>query len=797
MAQIDQVGNIDTGIFINPNTFTRQLSRSYEIMGSRINLLSDIFTTGQRAPVKEQDSRWSWQIGSGFPVNGPINDSANGLDGTTIYAYAGADYLLKSHVNGIFLRANPNNPTQYRPSTIYEALLGVIEYVNAQIANRYIAIVSSTATESVGTGDITFNNIQIIGAGVASGDEEGRGTIELVPDASLYTNDQYLIIDPTVPDHIHIRAGGTQDDSNGVLILGGETSNVTIADKYSNHVTIKSANVALDNYYDWQFNNNGSTGFPVIPVDLLTGGPTAVEALKFSNNSLYSVITGPTPATEDDVKPLIIQGQSQVGAVGGDVCLWAGDSNNDAGNINIKAGNTSGSSGLYGGYIVLQAGSNANSIGSDITFYAGAGANAAQAGKLLFNSGNYNWRFKPDGSTTLPVQSVSLHTGGVTPVEALKFGDNTKSSVITGATPEASTAAKALILQGHNQTGAAGGDVYLWGGDSTTAGGNIEILAGDNDASTGSAGLVTIKGGAFSSGTGGNVAITGGTGTTHGEVTIASNSFNWTFSNAGTTTFPRITTNLLGVSTSVEGLRFGDNTKSSVITGPTPAASQPVKEIIVQGQDQTGAAGGDVCLYGGKSNRNAGDINITAGTSTGGAPYSAGAVTLQAGSNTTGTGGNVSILGGTGSTHGEVTITSNSNTWTFNNDGNMTIPVNKDILDSAGNSATDGGNRRLSYNSADGVNVPVGNYNIFLITTTGVGASVTTVELPDSKEVPIGYTFTVMDYTGGASIRKITILPQSDDNIISITSGGIIIDTNYGLVTLKNVGAGWAILYGR
>jgi len=46
------------------------------------------------------------------------------------------------------------------------------------------------------TGDITFDGIQIIGAGTASGDGYGLGTIELVPDGDI-TSDQYLIIDPT------------------------------------------------------------------------------------------------------------------------------------------------------------------------------------------------------------------------------------------------------------------------------------------------------------------------------------------------------------------------------------------------------------------------------------------------------------------------------------------------------------------------------------------------------------------------------------------------------------------------
>jgi len=80
------------------------------------------------------------------------------------------------------------------------------------------------------TGDITFDGVKIIGAGEASGDGNGFGTMELVPDNNLYENDQYLIIDPTAPNHIHIRAGGEQDDSQAELILGGERTNVRVND---------------------------------------------------------------------------------------------------------------------------------------------------------------------------------------------------------------------------------------------------------------------------------------------------------------------------------------------------------------------------------------------------------------------------------------------------------------------------------------------------------------------------------------------------------------------------------------
>jgi len=80
------------------------------------------------------------------------------------------------------------------------------------------------------SGSITFDGVQIIGAGTASGDGLSNSTMELVPDEDLYVNDQYLIIDPTDPNHIHIRGGGTIDESESKLILGGEKNNVYISD---------------------------------------------------------------------------------------------------------------------------------------------------------------------------------------------------------------------------------------------------------------------------------------------------------------------------------------------------------------------------------------------------------------------------------------------------------------------------------------------------------------------------------------------------------------------------------------
>ena len=94
-----------------------------------------------------------------------------------------------------------------------------------------------------GTNSLTFNSlgeitVSTVGAndglvkwvGNSSGDGNGYTTMVLVPDTTVEGNDQYLIIDPTAPSHIHIRAGGTQDASNAELYLGGEKNNVRIND---------------------------------------------------------------------------------------------------------------------------------------------------------------------------------------------------------------------------------------------------------------------------------------------------------------------------------------------------------------------------------------------------------------------------------------------------------------------------------------------------------------------------------------------------------------------------------------
>jgi hypothetical protein len=69
----------------------------------------------------------------------------------------------------------------------------------------------------------------LYGANKDSADQSGLNTIKLIPNEDINT-DQYIIIEPTAPNHIHIRAGGTQDASSADLFLGGETTNIVISD---------------------------------------------------------------------------------------------------------------------------------------------------------------------------------------------------------------------------------------------------------------------------------------------------------------------------------------------------------------------------------------------------------------------------------------------------------------------------------------------------------------------------------------------------------------------------------------
>lgn len=76
-------------------------------------------------------------------------------------------------------------------------------------------------------------------------------------------NDQYIVLDPTAPNHIHLRAGGNIDASTAELYLGGEQTNVNVSD------TTKEVYIRANNTYVATFANNGTLS---VSSDIISGG---------------------------------------------------------------------------------------------------------------------------------------------------------------------------------------------------------------------------------------------------------------------------------------------------------------------------------------------------------------------------------------------------------------------------------------------------------------------------------------------------------------------------------------------
>ena len=169
-------------------------------------------------------------IGATGPVGATGPAGAAGADGLPGPAGAtGADGATGA--TGPQGATGPAGTNDYTPTTPSDwtgsPTVGTVTAGLDELAGR-ITLVENTP--AVNTGDITFSGVKIIGAGTASGDGNGYSTLELVPDANLTGTNQYLIIDPTQPSHIHIRPGGPQDGSTAELYLGGERNYVRVRD---------------------------------------------------------------------------------------------------------------------------------------------------------------------------------------------------------------------------------------------------------------------------------------------------------------------------------------------------------------------------------------------------------------------------------------------------------------------------------------------------------------------------------------------------------------------------------------
>lgn len=120
-----------------------------------------------------------------------------------------------------------------------------------------------------------------------SGDGFGLSTISITPDVNT-NDDRYIIIDPTTPNHIHIRAGGNIDESNAELIFGGEKANIKAVDN-SHEVLVNTYNSETDYYYGWNFTNQGIFSGPaggLVTVYGLSGVTDSELSISSSDNAI-------------------------------------------------------------------------------------------------------------------------------------------------------------------------------------------------------------------------------------------------------------------------------------------------------------------------------------------------------------------------------------------------------------------------------------------------------------------------------------------------------------------------------
>jgi hypothetical protein len=144
-----------------------------------------------------------------------------------------------------------------------------------------------------GVNNINLNKVfgkgKFYGHNADSGDGNGYDTIKLIPDIPSYNNGshQYLIVDPTGPNHIHLRAGGTQDNSNSQLILGGENSYVSVGAGPNPAVYIQS------NSSGWIFDVDGGLEFPdgSKQITAYTGGASGTGDITFNGSTISTLNT--------------------------------------------------------------------------------------------------------------------------------------------------------------------------------------------------------------------------------------------------------------------------------------------------------------------------------------------------------------------------------------------------------------------------------------------------------------------------------------------------------------------------
>lgn len=132
--------------------------------------------------------------------------------------------------------------------------------------------------------------------------------INLVPGMQYAYTDQYVVVDPTAPNHIHLRGGGAIDNSSAELYLGGEDNHFMVYDPAG------SVTISAQNYVNFKgaqpIWHGSSTLHPIVHFNFAADGiaSAGTASISVANQTFfgtlkciihgYDTVTGDTAAFE-------------------------------------------------------------------------------------------------------------------------------------------------------------------------------------------------------------------------------------------------------------------------------------------------------------------------------------------------------------------------------------------------------------------------------------------------------------------------------------------------------------------
>ena len=490
-------------------------------------------------------------------------------------------------------------------------------------------------------------------------------TMVLTPDANY--NSQVLVLDPTAPGHIHLRAYAFSniDEPAANIFLGGEDTAFEITSGANNQAVIHSNGKA------WTFGDDGN-----ISSDTLTFTTTFanVKTVEYQTAGVWDLyvedsITGSNTASsrlnvsfKDNLidKPQVyIENTKESDGI---ALRWTFDEN---GNLNFPrdvAGNSDPYLNIFGGSTptiqstdVSLAGPANLAIQSDylnlsgftgnrIILQADAGAIATDANIVLSTNladlGNvYSWTLDTTGNLTLPGNTFAINYANGAQV-SLGGGANTGNIIFDQSTIE-SNQSNAYI----NLNASGSGTLSLGTNDQS----NVRIVTDEGNVNNqwtfGTDGILTLPQGS-------QIGETANVSTN-----ITANGRTWAFDVNGNLTLP--------------GNIVTPNGANAVIPSTAGTAGAPL--IISAGTGGIAATSLNAG-NGGNLTINAGDAGSDIGNPSWGAI--GGTLVLRAGNSTQPyTGSNVEIRSGnSASIPGAISLYTGANQWTFDATGNLTVP---------------------------------------------------------------------------------------------------------------------------